>query len=47
MKPDEDDAKLRRANRMFAKNHAMSIHLNAIALTATVWYGFSLASNLL
>ncbi|KAJ5440186.1 uncharacterized protein N7458_011184 [Penicillium daleae] len=39
--------KAHQANRDFARNHAMSIHLNAIALVATIWYGFSLASSLL
>lgn len=43
---NEDDAKVQRANRNFARNHAMSIHLNAIALVATVWYGVSLSSRL-
>ena len=42
-----DDGKVNRANRNFSHNHAMSIHLNAIALVATVWYGFSFASGLL
>ncbi|KAJ5675415.1 hypothetical protein N7462_008312 [Penicillium macrosclerotiorum] len=41
-----DDGKAHRANRNFARNHAMSIHLNAIGLIATVCYGFSLASGL-
>ncbi|OQD68476.1 hypothetical protein PENDEC_c035G05622 [Penicillium decumbens] len=44
---DPDNAKVHRANRTFAINHAMSIHLNAIALVATVFYGFSLSSNIL
>lgn len=43
---DSSEGKLHRANRDFARNHAMSIHLNAIALVATVWYGFSLSSSL-
>lgn len=43
---DVDDGKVQRANRDFARNHAMSIHLNAIALVATVWYGVSLSSRL-
>lgn len=42
-----DPAKLQQANKAFSRNHAMSIHLNAIALVATVWYGFSLSSSLL
>ncbi|KAJ5390939.1 uncharacterized protein N7496_002007 [Penicillium cataractarum] len=44
---DPSEGKLHRANRDFARNHAMSIHLNAIALVATIWYGFSLSSSLL
>lgn len=32
--------------RSFSRNHAMAIHLNAIAMLATVWYGFSLASRI-
>jgi hypothetical protein len=44
---DANDGKLHQANRNFARNHAMSIHLNAIALVATIWYGFSLSSSLL
>lgn len=44
---DSDDGKVHRANRNFSHSHAMSIHLNAIALVATVWYGFSFASSLL
>ena len=32
--------------RTFSRNHAMAIHLNAIAMIATVWYGFSLASRI-
>ncbi|KAJ6007482.1 hypothetical protein N7540_011458 [Penicillium herquei] len=44
---DPDDGKVHRANKNFSRNHAMSIHLNAIALVATVWYGFSLSSTLL
>lgn len=44
---DSDEGKLHRANRGFAVNHAMSIHINAIALVATVWYGFSLSASIL
>lgn len=36
---------MRRVNRNFSHNHAMSIHLNFIGMLATVWYGFSLASK--
>ncbi|EDP51116.1 hypothetical protein KXW98_001417 [Aspergillus fumigatus] len=42
-----DPAKIQQANKTFSRNHAMSIHLNAIALVATVWYGFTLSSSLL
>ncbi|KAJ5642088.1 hypothetical protein N7490_006088 [Penicillium lividum] len=45
--PDVDEEKVKRVNRNFARNHAMSIHLNAIALVATVWYGFSLSHSIL
>ncbi|CAI7599487.1 unnamed protein product [Penicillium discolor] len=43
---DADGSKVHRANRNFARNHAMAIHLNAIAMTATVLYGFSLSATL-
>ncbi|KAJ5089072.1 hypothetical protein N7532_007756 [Penicillium argentinense] len=43
----DDQAKIHRANRGFSFNHAMSIHINAISLVATIWYGFSLSSRLL
>ena len=33
--------------RMFKHEHAMSIHLNAIAILATVCYGVSLSTNVL
>ncbi|KAJ5851426.1 uncharacterized protein N7529_010811 [Penicillium soppii] len=36
-----------RANRNFAHNHAMVIHFNAIAMLATIFYGFSLSARLL
>ncbi|PKY03804.1 hypothetical protein P168DRAFT_327843 [Aspergillus campestris IBT 28561] len=42
-----DPAKMHQANRNFGRNHAMAIHLNAISMVATVWYGFSLASSIL
>lgn len=32
-------------NRTFSKNHAMSIHLNLLAIGATMWYGVGLASR--
>ncbi|KAJ5146470.1 uncharacterized protein N7515_001034 [Penicillium bovifimosum] len=44
--PDSDGSKTHRANRTFAHNHAMVIHLNAIAMIATVVYGFSLSATL-
>ncbi|KAJ5462647.1 hypothetical protein N7475_007591 [Penicillium sp. IBT 31633x] len=44
---DSDGSKLHRANRDFARNHAMTIHLNAIAMIATVVYGFSLSGTLI
>jgi Domain of unknown function (DUF4149) len=37
---------MRQLKRNFSRNHAMAIHLNAIAMVATVWYGFSLASRI-
>lgn len=36
---------MRLLKRTFSRSHAMAIHLNAIAMIATVWYGFSLASR--
>ncbi|KAJ5958083.1 uncharacterized protein N7479_005233 [Penicillium vulpinum] len=44
---DSDGSKILRANRNFARNHAMAIHLNAIAMIATVVYGFSLSATLM
>ena len=44
---DSDGSKVHRANRTFSRNHAMAIHLNAIAMIATVFYGFSLSATLL
>jgi hypothetical protein len=44
---DSDGSKVHRANRAFSRNHAMAIHLNAIAMIATVFYGFSLSATLL
>jgi len=43
---DPDGSKAHRANRNFSHNHAMAIHLNAIAMIATVFYGFSLSATL-
>lgn len=42
-----DEEKSRRANRTFTFNHAMSIHINAISLAATILYGFTLSSRIL
>lgn len=36
---------MRKLNRNFSKNHAMSIHLNLLAIGATLWYGVRLASR--
>ncbi|ERF73282.1 hypothetical protein EPUS_03114 [Endocarpon pusillum Z07020] len=36
---------MRLLKRTFSTSHAMAIHLNMIAMIATVWYGFSLASR--
>ncbi|KAJ5512109.1 hypothetical protein N7463_001661 [Penicillium fimorum] len=44
---DSDGSKVHRANRNFVRNHAIAIHLNAIAIIATVFYGFSLSATLL
>ena len=33
-------------NKAFSRAHAMSIHLNLVAIGATVWYGFHLASRM-
>lgn len=46
-KSAETEGKLHQANRNFTMNHTMSIHLNAIALVSTIWYGFWLSSSLL
>ena len=35
-----------KADRDFSRNHAMAIHLNALAMVGTVWYGFALASRI-
>ncbi|CAI6340770.1 unnamed protein product [Periconia digitata] len=39
-------AEMEKLDRSFKRAHAMSIHLNAIAIGATLWYGWSLASHL-
>ncbi|KAJ5649301.1 uncharacterized protein N7484_003024 [Penicillium longicatenatum] len=46
-KENQEDEKIQRVNKDFKRNHAMTIHLNAIALVATVWYGFSLSHALI
>ncbi|KAL8944142.1 MAG: hypothetical protein Q9216_000647 [Gyalolechia sp. 2 TL-2023] len=33
-------------NRAFSRAHAMSIHINLLAIGSTIWYGFRLASKL-
>ena len=43
--PDREEA-LKKIKRDFSRNHAMAIHLNAIGMMATVWYGVGLASKL-
>ncbi|PVI01555.1 hypothetical protein DM02DRAFT_717840 [Periconia macrospinosa] len=37
---------LEKLNRSFKRAHAMSIHLNAITIVATLWYGWTLASHI-
>jgi hypothetical protein len=37
---------MRAKNRAFSKAHAMSIHLNLLAIMATLWYGVRLASRM-
>lgn len=32
--------------RAFSRAHAMSIHLNLVAIGATIWYGFRLCSRM-
>jgi hypothetical protein len=44
--PQSDSDDMTRLKRQFSRNHAMTIHLNAIAMIATVWYGISLASRI-
>ncbi|RMD44746.1 hypothetical protein DV735_g322, partial [Chaetothyriales sp. CBS 134920] len=39
-------AEMQLLNRQFSHNHAMAIHLNAISMVATVFYGFRLAARL-
>ncbi|EED16852.1 hypothetical protein TSTA_019140 [Talaromyces stipitatus ATCC 10500] len=42
----ETDAFVAKVKKTFSRNHAMSIHLNAIAMIATVGYGFVLGGRL-
>ncbi|TDL15823.1 hypothetical protein BD410DRAFT_844909 [Rickenella mellea] len=42
----DQSAEMKRLNRQFSKSHAMSIHLNLIAIIGTVWYGIMLAQRL-
>ncbi|KGO40445.1 protein of unknown function DUF4149 [Penicillium expansum] len=44
---NSEGSNVNQANRNFARNHAMAIHLNAIAMIATVFYGFSLSATLM
>lgn len=37
---------MRKLNRSFSRNHAMSIHLNLISMGAMIWWGLKLASRL-
>ncbi|KAF1848712.1 uncharacterized protein K460DRAFT_309327 [Cucurbitaria berberidis CBS 394.84] len=37
---------MKKLNRSFSRAHAMSIHLNLVAIGATLWYGWRLASRL-
>lgn len=33
-------------NKAFSRAHAMTIHLNLLAIGATIWYGFRLTSRM-
>ena len=44
--PKERLEEMKRVGKDFSRAHAMAIHLNAIAIAMTVWYGFSLASRM-
>ncbi|KAF2677448.1 hypothetical protein K458DRAFT_481360 [Lentithecium fluviatile CBS 122367] len=37
---------MKKLNRSFSWNHAMSVHLNLVTIGATLWYGWRLASRL-
>lgn len=41
----EKSEDMKAKNRAFSKAHAMSIHLNLVAIGATIWYGFCLAGR--
>ncbi|KAK3380897.1 hypothetical protein B0H63DRAFT_434262 [Podospora didyma] len=42
---DKPSAEMQKLNRVFSKNHAMSIHLNLISVGAMLFYGWRLASR--
>ncbi|KAI0203482.1 hypothetical protein F4808DRAFT_457757 [Astrocystis sublimbata] len=44
--PSEPSAEMQRLHRSFSRNHAMSIHLNLLSLSAMLWWGWRLASSL-
>ncbi|KAI1371862.1 hypothetical protein F4677DRAFT_450041 [Hypoxylon crocopeplum] len=44
--PTEPSDDMRKLNRAFSRNHAMSIHLNLITIGATLWWGWKLALRL-
>ena len=41
----EGSEEMKVKNKAFSRAHAMSIHFNLIAMGATIWYGFRLASR--
>ncbi|KAF2649994.1 hypothetical protein K491DRAFT_668008 [Lophiostoma macrostomum CBS 122681] len=43
---DEISKEMTVRNRVFSRNHAMSIHLNLLTIGAMVWYGVRLAGRL-
>jgi len=43
---ENQSAEMKTINRQFKTVHAMSIHVNLIAIIATVWYGIVLGSKL-
>jgi hypothetical protein len=43
---NEASPEMQRLRRSFSHNHAMSIHLNLLAIGAMLWWGWKLASNL-